>query len=57
MDDLEELHRLLNADPEIAPAFAGKVYTLEESRQRLLDKIWLNQHSGGQGWGVLVRST
>ena len=51
IDDLEGLHRLLHADPEVAPAFAGKVYTLEESRERLLDKLWLNQHSGGQGWG------
>ena len=51
IDDLEGLHRLLYADPEVAPAFAGKAYTLEESRQRLLDKIWLNQHSGEQGWG------
>lgn len=51
IDDVEALHRLLYADPEVAPAFAGKLYTLEESRQRLLDKIWLNRHSGGQGWG------
>ena len=51
IDDLDEGHRLLYADPEVAPSFAGKVYTLEESRERLLDKIWLNQHSGGQGWG------
>ena len=51
IDDLEELHRLLYTDPEVAPAFAGKGYTLEESRERLSDKIWLNQHSGEQGWG------
>ena len=51
IDDLEELHRLLYADPEVAPAFAGKEYSLEESRERLSDKIWLNQHSGEQGWG------
>ena len=51
IDDLEEVHRLLYADPEVAPAFAGKVYTLEEVRERLSEKIWLNQHSGGQGWG------
>ncbi len=51
MDDLEEAHRLLYEDPEVAPHFAGKVSTLEESRERLRYKIWLNQHSGGQGWG------
>ena len=51
IDDLDEGHRLLYADPEVAPAFAGRVYSLEESRERLSDKIWLNQHSGGQGWG------
>ena len=51
IDDLEGLHRLLYADPEVAPAFAGKLYTLEESRERLLEKIWLNQQSGEQGWG------
>ena len=51
LDDLEGLYRLLYADPEVAPSFAGKVYSLEESRERLGDKIWLNQNSGGQGWG------
>ncbi|MYB48701.1 MAG: GNAT family N-acetyltransferase [Dehalococcoidia bacterium] len=51
IDDLEEIHRLLYADPEVAPPFASKVYTLEETRERLSEKIWLNQHSGGQGWG------
>ena len=51
IDDLEELHRLLYADPEVAPPFAAKVFTLEESRDRLREKIWLNEHSGGQGWG------
>ena len=51
IDDLEEVYRLLYSDPEVAPSFAGKVYTLEESRERLREKIWLNQHSGGQGWG------
>ena len=51
IDDLEDAHRLLYADPEVAPAFASKLYTLEETRVRLSEKIWLNQHSGGQGWG------
>ena len=51
MDDLEELHRLLYPDPDVAPPFAARVRTLYESRERLREKIWLNQHSGGQGWG------
>ena len=51
MADLEELHSILYADPEVAPSFAGKVYTAEETAQRIREKVWLNQHSGEQGWG------
>ena len=51
MADLEELHRILYEDPEVAPSFAGKVYTAEETTQRIREKVWLNRHSGEQGWG------
>ena len=51
MDDLEEVQRILYSAPEVARPFAGKGYTLDESRERLREKLWLNQHSGGQGWG------
>ena len=34
MDDLEELHRLLYSDPDVAPPFAARVRTLYESRER-----------------------
>ena len=49
--DLEELYRLIYSDPEVSPPFAGRVRTLDESRERVREKEWLNLHSGGQGWG------
>ncbi len=51
MDDLEELHRILYSDPDVAPPFAGSVKTIEESRERLAEKLWFNSHTGRQGWG------
>ena len=50
-EELFELHRLIYSKPEVAEPFAGGVKTLEETREGLREKIWLNQHSGGQGWG------
>ena len=51
IDDAKEIYRLVYADAEVGPHFADKAFTFEESREWLREEIWLNQHSGGQGWG------
>ena len=51
MDDLPELHRIIFSEPDVAEPFAGRVRSLEETREGLREQIWLNEHSGEQVWG------
>ena len=50
MDDLEELHRLIYADVNVAHFYAGGVKGLDYVREMLAHVIWLNEHESDQGW-------
>lgn len=51
MDDLEELHRLVYADADVARFYVGGVKDLDYTRETLAQTIWLNEHGSDQGWG------
>ena len=51
MDHVDALHRIIYADQDVAPFYAGEVQNLEETHDIVLHSSWLNQHCGDQGWG------
>jgi len=52
MDDLEELHRLVYADPEVATRWAGRTKTLDEISDSFARKV--RQREGEPGFLAIV---
>src|SRR5688572_22458759 len=55
MDDVDDMHRMVYGNPNVAvPFWSGSVRTLEETRDALARRIQTSQHSDGFGSWTIV---